>query len=75
MMRDAMASLREEGLPATREAVIDRIETLEGVTVSREQIKSWTVSRAKWSPIRVADDGSNELVDTSDSALDFDGEA
>lgn len=75
MMRDAIASLREEGLPATREAVIDRIETLEGVTVSREQIKSWTVSRAKWSPIRVADDGSNELVDTSDSALDFDGEA
>ena len=75
MMRDAIASLREEGLPATREAVIDRIETLEGVTVSREQIKSWTVSRAKWSPIRVAGDGSNELVDTSDSALDFDGEA
>ena len=75
MMRDAIASLREEGLPATREAVIDRIETLEGVTVSREQIKSWTVKRAKWSPIRVADDGSNELVDTSDSALDFDGEA
>lgn len=75
MMRDAITSLREEGLPATREAVIDRIETLEGVTVSREQIKSWTVSRTKWSPIRVAGDGSNELVDTSDSALDFDGEA
>ena len=75
MMRDAIASLRSEGLPATREAVIGRIEALEGVTVSREQIKSWTVSRAKWSPIRVAEDGSNELVDTSDSALDFDGEA
>lgn len=75
MMRDAISSLREDGVPATREAVIDRIETLEGVTVSKTQIKNWTVSRAKWSPIRVAEDGSNELVDTSDSALDFDGEA
>ena len=74
MMRDAISSLREDGVPATREAVIDRIETLEGVTVSKTQIKNWTVSRAKWSPIRVAEDGSNELVDTSDSALDFDGE-
>lgn len=75
MMRDALSSLREDGVPATRRSVAERIETLEGVTVSEEQIKSWTVKRAKWSPIRVAEDGSNTLVDTSDSALDFDGEA
>lgn len=75
MMRDAIASLREDGISPTRSSVASRISKTEGIEVTDEQIKSWTVNRAKWSPIRVSDDGSNELVDTSDSALDWDGEA
>ncbi len=75
MMRDAIASLREDGEVPTRAAVRDRIETLEGVTVTKSQIENWTKDAAEWSPIRVARDGSNALYDTSDSALTFDGEA
>ncbi len=75
MMRDAIASLREDGEVPTRAAVRDRIETLEGVTVTKSQIENWTKDAAEWSPIRVARDGSNALYDTSDSALSFDGEA
>ena len=75
MMRDAIASIREDGEVPTRAAVRDRIETLEGVTVTKSQIENWTKDAAEWSPIRVARDGSNALYDTSDSALDFDGEA
>lgn len=75
MMRDAIASLREDGEVPTRAAVRDRIETLDGVTVTKSQIENWTKDAAEWSPIRVARDGSNALYDTSDSALPFDGEA
>lgn len=75
MMRDAIASLEADGEAPTRAAVRDRIETLEGVTVSKTQIENWTKDAASWSPIRVRRDGSNTLYDTSDSALDFDGEA
>lgn len=75
MMRDAIASLREDGEVPTRAAVRDRIETLEGVTVTKSQIENWTKDAAEWSPIRVSRDGSNALYDTSDSALSFDGEA
>lgn len=74
MMRDAIAACRDEGSAPTREAVRNMIESIEGVTVSKAQIKNWTVSNAAWSPIRVRDDGSNELYDTSDGALEWDGE-
>lgn len=75
MMRDAIAALREEGTVPTRAAVRDMIETVEGVTVTKTQIESWTKDAASWSPIRVRRDGSNALYDTSDVELSWDGEA
>ena len=75
IMRDALAACREDGIKPTRDAVREMIERIEGMTVSKETMQNWTQARAKWSPIRCRQDGSNELYDTEDEVIDWDGEA
>ena len=58
----------------TRENVLERIGEFDGERVTKSKLRDWTNSKAKWSPFRIKDDGSNALYDTTDVAFDFDGE-
>ena len=73
-MRDAIAECAADGVEPTRENVLERIGEFEGEQVTKSQLLAWTRDKAKWSPFRVKDDGSNALYDTTDVAFEFDGE-
>lgn len=74
-MRSAMEACAEDGVEPTRANVLERIGEVLGNEVTANTLKNWTVSNAKWSPIRVGE--GNVLVDNGSDrgeALDFDGE-
>ena len=74
LMRDAIAECAADGVEPTRENVLERINKFDGEQVTKSQLLAWTRDKAKWSPFRVKDDGSNALYDTTDVAFEFDGE-
>ena len=74
LMRDAIDCCIDDGVEPTRENVLERIGEFDGEQVTKSQLMAWTRDKAKWSPFRVKDDGSNALYDTTDVAFEFDGE-
>lgn len=72
-MKAAIRSCSDSDVPATRANVLERIGEVCGKPVTASTLKNWTVEKAEWSPIR-CNKKTNELYDTKDRALDYDGE-
>ena len=60
LMRDAMDECARDGVPPTRANVLERIGEFRDRPVTKTQLRNWTIESAKWSPIRVAEDGKAE---------------
>ena len=73
-MREAIAACGEDGVRPTRENVLERIGEVDGREVTKTMLQNWTKEKAKWSPFRVREDGSNEIYDASGEALGWDDE-
>lgn len=70
-MRRAIAECEAEGIPPTRDAVLERMERgRDDGDVTATMLKNWTTGKAKWSPIRCRMDGDEwVLYDTMTACL------
>ena len=70
-MRAALAECEAEGVRATREAVLERMErSCDDGEITATKLKNWTTSKSKWSPIRCRLEGDTwVLYDTMTADL------
>ena len=62
-MRSALEECARDGVPATREAVLERMcQGRDDGDVTDTMLKNWTTGKAKWSPIRCKMEGGDWVL-------------